>query len=348
MRCALIEYNGYHEETLPTFVRLLNELGIQPDVYMSRRSSRRQPFGQNSELRFRSLWAPGIDWFGGFAFRARRYELVIVNSLEPPRTVMRVAGIRTPLLGVMHNADLLGSEELYRSFFASPNRLPLVLGRHIAKHAAVAGAPLRWVADVYVGRPAPKRADGPTTFAVSGKVDFARRNYVALLDAVGALVAEGVPVRIRIVGRATGRDGLALRTEIERRGLASVFELSPGEITHPEYLQLVAGSDFVLLLLDHTAEHMRRYFETKLTASIPLAIGLGVPLVLHRDLAAAYGVEGGGVRYDDGGLAAAMRTAIGSTPSERGAWRAALETKRSELLAESLVNLREAIATVMA
>jgi len=178
-------------------------------------------------------------------------------------------------------------------------------------------------------------------------VEFRRRNYTALLDAVGELVADRVPVRIRIVGRSTTPDGLTLRAEIERRGLASVLELSPGEITYQEYFELVAGSDFVLLLLDHTAEHLQSYFETKLTAAIPFAIGLGVPLVLHRDLAAAYEVEACGVGYDDGGLAAAMRAAIDSSQSERDAWRTALDTTRSELLAESLANLREAIATVM-
>ena len=53
MRCALIEFNAYHEETLPTFVRLLNGLGIEPDVYMVRRSISRQPFAMTSDLRFR-------------------------------------------------------------------------------------------------------------------------------------------------------------------------------------------------------------------------------------------------------------------------------------------------------
>jgi hypothetical protein len=54
MRCAVVEYNAYHEETLPTFVRVLNELGIQPGVYTTQRSMRRQPFAVAGELRFRA------------------------------------------------------------------------------------------------------------------------------------------------------------------------------------------------------------------------------------------------------------------------------------------------------
>jgi hypothetical protein len=348
MRCALIEYNAYHEETLPTFVRLLNDLGIEPDVFMTRRSLRRQPFGVARELRFRLHRAERIDWFGGLAFRARRYELVIVNSMEPVSNVQRVVDTTSPFLGTMHNTELLSSEAVYRSFFSGPGRLPLVLGRHIANHFARAGEPLRWVSHVYFGGVEPRRADGPTTFAVSGNVEFSRRNYDALLDAVVDLVAEDTPVRIRIVGRSTTRDGMTLRAEIERRGLTGVFEMSAGEITHPEFFQLVADSDFVLPLLDRSADRLRPYFESKLASSIPFAIGLGVPLVMHRDLAAAYGVEACGVRYEDGGLAAAMRDASASSQAERRGWQAAIETTRSELLGASLANLREAIATVLA
>ena len=113
-----------------------------------------------------------------------------------------------------------------------------------------------------------------------------------------------------------------------------------------EFFQLVADSDFVLPLLDQSAEHLRPYFESKLASSIPFAIGLGVPLVLHRDLAASYGVETCGVGYEDGGLTGAMRIAIESSEADRVRWQAALETTRADLLATSLANLRDVIAGV--
>jgi glycosyltransferase involved in cell wall biosynthesis len=191
-----------------------------------------------------------------------------------------------------------------------------------------------------------RAAGGATTFAVSGNVEFSRRNYDSLLDAVAELVAEGTPVRIRIIGRSTSRDGLTLRADIERRGLADAFELSSGEVSHPEFFQRFADCDFVLPLIDHSAERLQAYLESKLASSIPFAVGLGVPLVLHRDLAAAYGVEPCGIGYVDGGLAEAMRTAIASGDADRGRWQAALATTRTELLAESLGNLHEAISAV--
>jgi len=348
MRCALIEYNPYHEETLPTFVRLLNGLGIEPDVYMVKRSRRRRPFARTTGLRYRARRAERIDRYLGLPFRLRRYQLLIVNSMEPPANLERLEGVRTPILGVVHNTELLSTDPAYRAFFHNPRRRPLVLGRHIASHMAAIGPAPSWVLHVEFGRPEPRHEAGPTTFAVSGNVEFHRRDYAGLLDAVAELLAEGTPVRVRIIGRSTNRDGQKLRATLEERGLAHAFELSPAEIEHDEFFGLVAGSDFLLPLIDRRIDALRPYLESKLASSIPFAVGLGVPLVIDRELADAYGVASCGVRYENGALAAAMRTAIASSQRDRDGWKAAIEATRTEILEASLANLREAIAAVRA
>jgi glycosyltransferase involved in cell wall biosynthesis len=346
MRCALIEFNGYHEEVLPVLVRLLNELGIKPDVYMVRYSRGRRPFDRAPELRLRRRQVERMDRWWGLPFRLRRYDLLIVNSMEPARIPERLARVRTPILGVVHNTELLTEDAGYRAFFSSSRRQPLVLWRHIAERVGRGGRAIGWISHVYFGEPEPIRADGPTTFAVSGNVEFHRRDYEALLAAAAELVAEAVPFRVRIIGRSNEADGQELRRRIDARGLADVFEFSPGEIPHPVFFGLVAGSDFVLPLIDPSVERLRPYFETKLASSIPFAIGLRVPLVMHHALAAAYGIERCGPTYDDGQLAGAMRRAIESGTEERSRWRAEIETKRTEILAASVRNLSEAISAV--
>ena len=193
MRCAVIEYNGYHEEVLPTFVRLLNALGIQPDVYMVRYSRGRRPFARAPELRFKRRRVEGIERYWGVPFVLRRYDLLIVNSMEPASIPERLSGVRTPILGVVHNTELLEEDPAYRAFFASARRQPLVMWRHIAANLARHGQAIGWISHVYFGEPQPVRADVPTTFAVTGNVEFHRRNYDALLAAAGELVADGLP-----------------------------------------------------------------------------------------------------------------------------------------------------------
>jgi len=346
MRCALIEYNTYHEEVLPTFVRLLNALDIRPDVYMVRNSRGRVPFALTTGLRLRRRRVERMDEHWGLRFRLRRYDLLIINSMEPASIPERLARTRTPILGVVHNTELLTDDAAYREFFSSKRRRPLVLWRHIAEQLARDGRAIGWIAHVYFGEPEPVRADGPTTFAVSGNVEFHRRNYAALLTAATELVADDAPFRVRIVGRSSSKDGQELRQQVEARGLAGVFEFSPGEITHPDFYRLIAGSDFSLPLIDRSDERLRPYFESKLASSIPFAIGLGTPLVAHRDLAAAYGVESCAVLYEDGGLAAAMRQAISSSSQSRATLRSEVNATRDELLAASLENLRLAISSI--
>jgi hypothetical protein len=346
MRCALIEYNPYHEEVLPTFVRLLNELDVKPDVYTVRNSRGRLPFERAAELRMRRRKVENMDRWFGLRFRRRKYDLLIVNSMEPASIPERLSRLATPVLGVMHNTELLADDATYRAFFARPRRLPLVLGRHIAAHFARDGQPMGWISHVYFGQPEPARTDGPTTFAVCGNVEFHRRNYDALLTAASELVAGGMPFRISIIGRSADADGLTLRREIEARGLVSAFEFTPGEIPHPAFFDLLAGADFVLPLIDRSTERLRPYFETKVASSIPFAIGLGVPLVLHRDLAAVYDVGSCGLTHEEGELAGAMRRAIESGAEERTRWRSGIDAARSAILAASRENLRAAMSAV--
>ncbi|HET7828696.1 MAG TPA: hypothetical protein VFL03_04000 [Candidatus Limnocylindrales bacterium] len=348
MRCALIEFNEYHDEVLPTFVWLLNRLGITPDVYMVERSARRRAFARSTGLRYRHRSVETMGRFGRLRWRLGRYDIAIVNSMEPPENLDRAARLGIPVLGVVHNAHLLADDPAYRAFFAAPDHRPLVLGQHIAESIGASGGTPWWICHVVFGAPPrqPPTPGAPTVFAVTGNVEFGRRNYDALLDAAGELAADDQPFLVRIVGRSTYRDGKQLRATIEARGLAERFEFSPGEVAHPRFFRLLAESDFSLPLIDTSRVDFRPYLETKLASSVPFAIGLGVPLVANDALVRAYGIEGTGPTYGDGGLTEALRRAIASSQDERDAWRGALAAKREEILESSLANLRLAIAAV--
>lgn len=212
---------------------------------------------------------------------------------------------------------------------------------------ASAGVPW-WITHVVFGAPprASREPGRPTIFAVSGNVEFTRRDYDALLEAASTLDGERLPFLIRIIGRSTSRDGKALRATVEAKGLTNRFEFSPGEIDHPKFFRLLADSDFSLPLLDTSRDVFRAYLETKLASSVPFAIGLGVPIVANEALVRAYGIDGTGPEYQDGDLTEAMRRAIASTDEERSGWRLALERKRDAILELSLANLRAAISAV--
>ena len=230
MRCALVEFNHYHDEVLPTFVWLLNRLDITPDVYMVERSARRRAFARSEGLRYRLRSVETMDRLGGLDWRLRRYDLAIVNSMEPPENLGRAARLGVPVLGVVHNAHLLQDDAAYRAFFAAPDHRPLVLGQHIAEQVgASAGAPW-WISPRRVrgaaeGAPdarqpdasSPSRGTWSSRAATTTRCSTRPRRSPARTPSSWSGSSAGPRP-------GTGR---RFREAVESRGLASRFEFSP-------------------------------------------------------------------------------------------------------------------------
>src|SRR2546429_581326 len=123
MRIALIELNAYHDEVLPTLVYLLNALGIIPDVYMPREAIRNDAFSFAKELQYGLFSTDGVGGrLRGTPSRRRRYDALIVNSLEPREHLRRLARSSQPTIGVVHNASLLVDDAEHRAFFEVESR----------------------------------------------------------------------------------------------------------------------------------------------------------------------------------------------------------------------------------
>jgi hypothetical protein len=346
VRAAVVELNSYHDEVLPTIVYALNQLGVEPDVYTTREAARRNAFAMTAGLRFRLMPADGESrfdrawtWVRGTPARNRRYDVLIMNSVEPVTALETAARIDLPTIAIVHNADLLRGDEAYRRFFAGGTRLPMFLGRHIA--ATLGGQDERaWLAPVYLGDAATTESEGEITrLCVQGNLEYTRRDYPGLVDAVVKLAAERQDFVIRIVGRSDTRDGNHFRATINERGVADRFTFSTGEISHGSYLALVAASDFILPLLDSRMPKLAPYFGVKITSSMSMAVALGVLPVVETSLAALYGVDGAALTYESGDLAWGIRSALEMRPSVRKRFRRRLAEVRVEALTASVGNL---------
>jgi hypothetical protein len=350
MRVALIEFNTYHDEVLPTLVYLLNKLGIIPDVYMPSEAIHKDAFAVAKQLLYRLFSTDGIGRrVRGTPSRLRRYDVVIVNSVEPRDVLRQLAPTSRPTIGVVHNASLLVNDPEYRTLFQSGFRHPLVLSPHIAEFLGQHGQSASWFAHVFFGdNPSvPRDAREPVTFAVSGSLESTRRNFESLLDAVEALDRTGSAFRVRMIGRSNTPDGRTFRSELARRGIDRYFSFTRDEIGHADYFRALAEANFVLPLVDTTSDRFRPYYESKVASSISLAIGFGIPLVAEVELSKLYGVEGAAITYQDGQLADALATAATVPAEEHTRWVAVLSRLRLELLGASVRNLEFALATVL-
>jgi hypothetical protein len=346
MRCALIEFNYYHDHILPTFVYLLNRLGIRPDVYLPSRALRNDAFVFARGLSYRPLRIDRWGHIRGTPSRFAQYDFVVGNSIEPPSVLDRMARITLPTVAVLHNAELIETPR-YARYFRERRRVPLVLAQHIASSVRW-NRPAEWIAPVFVGEPDPSgQRDHRTRFCVPGNIEFERRNYAALLDAVSALSVERSDFVVSCLGRSSYPDGAAFRAQISGLGLDRFFDFSEGEIPYKRLFSDAAGSDFLLPLLDKASDTYDSYFHTKLSSSVALAFAVAVVPIVHAAFARLYGLGSEpAILYDDGELLGAMRRALDERPGAHRHRREALVARRTSLLAQSVDNLARALAAI--
>ena len=342
MRCALVEFNEFHGHILSTFVHLLNQVVGEVDVYLRQQVLDGAPFGHCPDLRYR------VRVLESPATRARLrlgglsgYDLVVATSVEPKAVLRRLERITAPLVGVIHNAVLLEEDPEYRTFFAEPGRRALALARHVAEGCPPAlGA--RWVAPVLVMERSEQRSADWRRFCVDGRIDFRRRNYWSLLDALSELKSEGTSgIEVMLLGGDRDLDGLRLRREVRERGLESAFtQPAEGEFSYARSLEGIASSGFLLPLVDTTSALFSPYFRDKISSSVWTALGVGRIPVMHHRLAELYGLESLSLPYRDGELADAMKRALKLDDDARQTLVDGLHARRLELLESSRDNLR--------
>jgi hypothetical protein len=346
MKCALVEYNYYHDSILPTLVYILNNLGIRVDVYAPGRVIRNNAFAHTTGLSYSLRDCDGLFfklWSERLQFR--RYDFLILNSLEPKRILERVAGLEIPIIAVMHNGNLITTDPDYARFFGKSGRKPLVLAKHISEFLSDTIV-ARWVSPVLLGQIRPAKPDklGRVQLCVQGCLQFDRRNYESLLDAIELLMADGVGnVKVMIIGRNDTDDAPIFREQIRKRNLVSVFEFSEGELPYKTYYESIAKADFLLPLVDTTSSHYRPYFLDKVTTSLLVSIGIGIVPIIHKQLADLYGVKSESVTYEDGGLPDALKRALCIDNETLKKLHSGFASKRETLLSESIRNMKETL-----
>ncbi len=348
MRCALVEFNCWHGETLPTFVYLLNQLVGDVDVYLRRELLQRGPFQSCPGLRYRLhvLESPATRAWLKLRNLAE-YDLVVATSVEPKPVLRSLRGIRVRLVGVVHNAILLEEDHDYRAFFREKGRTAVTLAKHVAEGCAEV-LNRRWVAPVMVTERAEAYRPDWRRFCVQGRVDFKRRNYWSLLDAVSELVLENTPgFEVVLMGGDRDLDGLRLRRVIRQRRLeAYVTQPVIDAFSYTASIDGIASSGFILALVDTTSPIFAPYFEDKISSSISMALGTGRIPIIHHRLAELSGLQALCITYGDGGLGHAMEAALNLRDDARRTMVDGLHCRRRQLLRQSLENLRTALQDV--
>ncbi len=342
MKCAIIEYNDYHQETISTLVYILNKIGIEVDIYISRKSMKKNSLIYCSGLNYRII--NSIRHRFGILESTKKlkdYEFIIVNSIEPKNILTKTNKLKMPLIAVIHNGDLVGQDPDYKNFFIEEkNRKGITLSKFVSEYIHLSsGIETRWISPVFLGH-MPYKPKIRTTLCVQGNIEFTRRNYYSLIEAVNLLAAEGIKeLSILFVGNNKTPDGKKLKKEIISRSLSAFFRFSDSNIPYKVFFDILSESSFILPLIDKSFPNHKAYFSHKITSSISISIGLAIIPIIHKELAFLYNIEKASYLYQDGELSGVIKKAISDSEKSVEQKRLRLIEMRKALLDSSIKNL---------
>lgn len=298
LRVCVVELNHFHTEVFPVYAQYLPDLMHAPveiDYFVIPRKldelrpvhgSRVHPVYRAGLYRIASKTGLRTFYFKRCVdaiVAEHRPDVLVFNSAEPKRVYAAFKHAKVAVkVGVVH---VYGQVDLVKS----PGEHYFVLGPNVYEHHRPQGVLDGYFLPFFRPYPLspPERPRG-VLIGIQGNIDYRRRDYPGLLELAQTLLRQGgAGIRFNIIGGARHRDAVRLRQAIRVRGLESMFVLHD-ELNDADFFQQVVACDFLMPLLG--PEHSR-YYRFMITATLSHASAYGIPLVLARDNALAWGLD---------------------------------------------------------
>ena len=302
-RCAILQFEARHEETLPSMVAAANAAGYYPHVFLHNRAKRRRGdifaevpgfMAEVSYCNFGSDDGEGEQGAAGIAALDRvaqpDIDFVLMNSFNRERGCAWALGLKKPVIAVVHNVDHFLNDAFSAPAVGKSNFRFLTLGHHVAGEliGRIGKAhidrvdvlePVVWGFD----EPAPKGGT-PRRISIPGAINLRTRDYPGLIEAL----ARGSYPDLRFTLGAGGKDREAVEQAVRDRGLAPIFDFLPltnGQVSHADYFAAIRGAQAILPL---TPMDFEQYQKIKITSAVPASVGFAVPMVMDRWSRACY------------------------------------------------------------
>lgn len=341
-RVALIEPNNYHGEVLPTLAYLLKELGYDVTVYATPFIRSQNPFVNLSSLDVE------FKEFDGNTGALAGYDMHVWSSIEPQRNISLFQSTRKPSLAVVHDGQRIMSDD-YKEIVSASNFRAITLSKHFGAYLEQLGVANSCIFPVYFHDGSLAGKTGTNVFCVQGKVEFKRRNYESIINAVAQLEKNSVNpnFKIKLLGKNNSIEGYLLRLRVLLSKGRKHFEIAGVQPDYKEFYGHLLDSEFICPLIDRSKEKYGGYFVDTSSSSIPMGLGHGLIPLLHYEFASLYGLEEISITYKNGGLIEAMKKAINMSDDQREGLRAQLKSYKEKELQRSLNALESAIRNVL-
>lgn len=292
LKAIVIEPNAFHHELIPSWVWALHTRGYVVDVCANRQQPHRDiiPYMNKMKMPFQLVGtnaardknaARDTNVARDMNAAQDMYDVVVNNTVYTSDDI--VYGKKTYV--VLHDSN---AASVIPSKYANTTTI-LSLGPHMHTMCKRDIIPSIFAPPVYFGDDVCKMIDlnggggggGAATFAIQGCVESFRRNYSCLDDLCNRFGGtDGLPkFTMNVIGQTTGTG----------TGVTSAIKVVANPSFEVLFSFLQEKVHWMMPCVDETYDH--KYFTNKITSSVMMAIGNGVPLLLHQQLADVYGLQ---------------------------------------------------------
>jgi len=347
IKIDILEYNNYHYGILPTwiYVFLILEKERSVCLYINQDNKKTDiNYFFNKKICMKNIYLKSSDSLiykilelplklllkiigkiikypfqnESYFFRNLFYDknkIIVFNSIEPKNILMKAiyfAKRKYKIIVVLHNADKILDND-YRSFLFRENVEVFVLSEMVRDYLIAKGLlKVKLFSPVFFDNILKRETNKKVVLAVQGTVDFQRRNYYSLIEAVEKLVNEYKIINfvVKIVGNSNTRDGHLVKNEVHKKKLKDYFVFFSDTLEYRKFFKEISNSDYLLILQDKTSFKYLPYFEYKCSGAINLSLGFNKITIMHSELVKLNNFENICISYGDGNLVSALNSAI--------------------------------------
>ena len=381
-RIRIVEYNNYHYEVLPSWIYVLSSVADPEKLEVF---ADFDDFGKsiisfwNTHLKLRSIflfssekkWIRKVlrypfkllvriltritgypDMNDNLYIRSfSKKRIIVFNSIEPLKVLEKAKYFmknKFTLLVILHNGDLICNKE-YKEFLRAENVKVFALTEMVRDYLVRAGLKkTKLMAPVYFNNKNNENTNSIITFVVQGNVNFSRRNYTSLINAVEELAKTDDPDNflIKILGNSNTNEGNIIKSEIKQKKIEKYFVFYEEKLDYQKFYEEIQVSDYLLVLQDTTSHVYSPYFETKCSAVINVSLGFSKIMIMHKEQSRLNRLEEMSILYEDDGLKNAMLYAIKMSKKNRMKMEAMLSERREILLERSVKDVEEVLSQI--
>lgn len=297
----IVELNKYHTETLSMYKELIPFL-IGNHVNFSYMVHPKKCDEVKRQLKGTLCLATRVMMFCIYHLQLRRIffkyiiqkyinknniDVVVFNTIEPSRNykVFKSLNVRKKI-GVIHNfGEVDITPENGEKYFVVTDYGYDNLHK---RYGFIDGFLLPFYRSIdFEDVPVTKR--DYIVISISGHVDFKKRDYNFLLDALSNVESiKELKIKFNIVSSVKGPgDGERLKVRVKDNGLEDFF-IFHNNINDDEFYKNVAESDFVMPLVNKMHS---QFLNERLTASYSMAMTYEKPMIIESEFAKSWGIE---------------------------------------------------------